>query len=486
MKIVVGNAQHIGARQEQQDSFGFSDPRNEEFMSHGGFLGVVADGMGGLSHGSEASHAAVRVFLQTYESKPPNESISDALARSLIAANQTVVALADRVGSANGTGTTLAAAVLHGDSLHWISAGDSRVYLCHGNSLTRVTSDHVYARQLNEKVARGMISREEAQRNSERAALTSFLGDLKEVDRSLRPLSLRKGDRVIICSDGFYRAVSEAEIIEAFQGDPQSACDMLVEQAVAKQRNQQDNLTVIALTTRAGSGRSRALGPVAWVVGGLLVVIAAIVVGPRARAWWENRHHAPATSPQPGATQAAPAPSEIAPANPPKEATSQVTPQGPAEATARSTKHRQVSARQHAASGGPAGPQPDRFSGITRGKTASIPSSKTAAQPSQGKAAQGQAGQAQPPTGTGPPSTSSGPPEVNGTTTNQPTPESASGTAPSTPQPPSDEGPKPTPETPPSPTPPPIDVPLGVNSDIVQWDQYRLTVGQFESEGSPR
>jgi PPM family protein phosphatase len=259
MKIVAGNAQHIGARQEQQDSFRFSDPRNEEFMSHGGFLGVVADGMGGLSHGSEASHAAVRAFLLTYESKAPSESIPDALARSLIAANQTVVALADRVGSANGTGTTLAAAVLHGDSLYWISAGDSRVYLCHGNSLTRITTDHVYARQLNEKVARGVISRAEAQQNSERAALTSFLGDLKEVDRSLRPRALRKGDGVILCSDGLYRALSEAEIIEAFQGDPQSACDTLVRQAVAKQRNQQDNLTIIAMSNGAGPVEAHAI-----------------------------------------------------------------------------------------------------------------------------------------------------------------------------------------------------------------------------------
>jgi PPM family protein phosphatase len=269
MKIAAGNAQHIGARQEQQDSFGFSDPGNEALVSHGGFLGVVADGMGGLSHGSEASHTAVRSFLQTYESKTPNESIPDALARSLSAANQAVVALADRLGSADGTGTTLAAAALHGDSLYWISAGDSRIYLCHGNSLIRVTSDHIYARKLNEEVAKGTISRAEAQGNSERAALTSFLGDLEEVDRSLRPFVLREGDRVLLCSDGFYRALTEAEITEAFRGDPQTACDTLVERAVAKQRKQQDNLTIIALANGSGSPDG----------GGVLQVAASIFTG---------------------------------------------------------------------------------------------------------------------------------------------------------------------------------------------------------------
>jgi PPM family protein phosphatase len=253
MNITVGNAQHIGARQEQQDSFGFSDPRAEAFVSHGGFLGIVADGMGGLSHGSEASHTAVQTFLQSYQSKVPSESIPDALSRSLSAANEAVVALADQLGSADGMGTTLAAAVVHHDSLYWISAGDSRIYICHGNRLVRVTSDHVYASLLNEEVAKGTLSRAEAQENSERAALTSFLGDLKEVDRSLRPFALRKGDRVLVCSDGLYRALTEAEITKAFRRDPQTACDTLVERAIAKQRKQQDNLTIIALANASGA-----------------------------------------------------------------------------------------------------------------------------------------------------------------------------------------------------------------------------------------
>lgn len=252
MKIAAGNAQHIGARQEQQDSFGFSDPENEDFVSHGGVLGVVADGMGGLSHGSEASQTAVRSFLQTYESKVPSESIPDALARSLTAANEAVITLAERLGAADGTGTTLAAAVLHGGLLYWISAGDTRIYLCHGSSLTRVTLDHVYASKLNKQVAESVISRAEAEQNSERDALTSFLGDLKEVDRNLHQFTLRKGDHVILCSDGFYRALTEAEITEAFRGNPQTACAALVERAVAKQRKQQDNLTVITLANATG------------------------------------------------------------------------------------------------------------------------------------------------------------------------------------------------------------------------------------------
>ena len=51
MAFSAGNAQHIGSRSQQQDAFGFSDPAEQEFVAHAGFLGIVADGVGGLTHG---------------------------------------------------------------------------------------------------------------------------------------------------------------------------------------------------------------------------------------------------------------------------------------------------------------------------------------------------------------------------------------------------------------------------------------------------
>jgi PPM family protein phosphatase len=249
MRFTAGNAQHIGARPDQQDAFGFSDPQDESFLAHGGFLGVVADGMGGLADGSEASHAAVRAFLCAYEAKPPNESVREALGRSLHEANRAVLAVAEKASSSDGVGTTLAAAAIVGDCLHWISAGDSRIYVLHDDHLTRVTADHVYAKELNEQVALGKISRAEAQSHSERAFLTSHLGQrsVREVDKNVRDFPLQPGDCVILCSDGLYRALSETEIAEAFQGDLQRACDTWIRRALAKQRAHQDNLTVIAL-----------------------------------------------------------------------------------------------------------------------------------------------------------------------------------------------------------------------------------------------
>lgn len=254
MKLNVGNAQHIGKRSEQQDAFGFSDPKDKAFLKHGGFLGLVADGMGGTANGRAAGRAAVRAFLEAYRAKTPDEPIVTALERSLQEANRAVLAVGRDLPSETGTGTTLAAAVIHENSVYWISAGDSRVYLFRQNSLTQITLDHTYAQELDKEAAEGRISREEALNHPQRGSLISFLGmpGKLEADRSIRPLAIEPGDCVILCSDGIYRAVSEKEICDSIGGDLNEACETLMQHALRKNRSQQDNLTVIAFS---GNGK---------------------------------------------------------------------------------------------------------------------------------------------------------------------------------------------------------------------------------------
>src|SRR5580704_14039646 len=100
MSFLPGNAQHIGARSSQQDSFGFGDPDDEAFLAHGGFVAVVCDGMGGMEHGDIASRLAVRAFLEAYQRKIPSESIPEALERSVREANDRVVDMAHDLGAA--------------------------------------------------------------------------------------------------------------------------------------------------------------------------------------------------------------------------------------------------------------------------------------------------------------------------------------------------------------------------------------------------
>ena len=132
--------------------------------------------MGGLAQGGAASHRAVGVFLESYVTKSADEDIPRALLRAVGQANAAVVAYARSIDLDQGVGTTLSAAVVHHGSLYWISVGDSRVYLFRAGELAQVTTDHVYAAELETLVANGRMSREEARSHPDREALTSHLG----------------------------------------------------------------------------------------------------------------------------------------------------------------------------------------------------------------------------------------------------------------------------------------------------------------------
>lgn len=252
MIVCPGNWQHIGARSSQQDAFGFSDKDDRAFVDHGGVLAVVADGMGGMANGGEASHLAVRVFLQAYMAKPIGETIPATLFQALEEANRAVIDFSHQAGEEN-VGTTMVAAVVHGDVLHWVSVGDSRLYLWRDEQLTQLSEDHVYANDLDREAANGSISMEEAESHPERQSLTSYLGlmPLDLIDCNPKPFTLFAGDRLVLCSDGLYAALEESNIASLFELEAQQTAEDLVALVLAKDRPGQDNLTVAILACEA-------------------------------------------------------------------------------------------------------------------------------------------------------------------------------------------------------------------------------------------
>lgn len=250
LPVIPGNAQHIGARSEQQDSFGFSHFDDAQFVRHAGVLCVVADGMGGLALGRDSSNAAVQTFLATYAEKEPDEEIARVLDRALHAANRAVNRQAAQAGVEGEAGTTLAAVVIFQGRLYRVSAGDSRIYLFRDGALHQITTDYNYGRVLDRMVEKGDISGKEAASHPSRAALTSYLGkaEVDEYDRpSDPPLELLPGDRVLLASDGLFGFLPEDAIAQLMQGDPQHAAEALVQATLSRNSPYQDNITVAIL-----------------------------------------------------------------------------------------------------------------------------------------------------------------------------------------------------------------------------------------------
>jgi protein phosphatase len=248
----IGNAQHIGKREEQQDSFGVSDAFNDVEVAQKGILAVLADGMGGLENGAESSRNVVSLMLQAFAETDIRENIPAVLQTIVQNVNHHIYTEFNHENTQSMTGSTVVAAILRENLFYWISVGDSRIYLFRNNSLTQLNREHNYGARLDGDVQLGIISSEEAQNDPNRAALTSYIGicDLSEIDRNLEPMQLQPGDRVMMCSDGLFSTLSEAEMVQALAGKPQQAAQELVDRVVQKDRKFQDNVTVIVLGYR--------------------------------------------------------------------------------------------------------------------------------------------------------------------------------------------------------------------------------------------
>lgn len=247
--IIPANAQNIGSRENQQDAFGFSFLEDKELVNRKGVMIVLADGMGGMALGQDASNLAVREIIKAYMKELVDETITEQLNAAIRRANSAVLTLASEAHLDSRVGTTVVAAVVHQSKLFWISVGDSHIYIYRDKKLLQLSKDHNYAQHLEKQVQQGVLSFEEADHHPEKMYLTSYLGidPLEEIDQNLEPLMLQSGDCILLCSDGLYGTLPEIEIEEIIGQYHENACEILVQQTLLKNKKYQDNVTVATL-----------------------------------------------------------------------------------------------------------------------------------------------------------------------------------------------------------------------------------------------
>ena len=134
--------------------------------------------------------------------------------------------------------------------LYYSSVGDSSVSLLRNGVLTQLNREHTLKIELDEKAARGEISFEEAQSDSQRNALTSYIGIDGELQRDYNSeaIGVLPGDRLLLMTDGVFGTVSNEEIAAIVSGsDIYNAGIMLENAIVQKGKPNQDNYTAIIL-----------------------------------------------------------------------------------------------------------------------------------------------------------------------------------------------------------------------------------------------
>jgi PPM family protein phosphatase len=221
--------QHQGARPYQEDSWALKT------LNDGALLAVVADGMGGHAGGSVASRLVADAMVKTVEQ-------GRSLAEGLQAANAAVQAGAAGKAELAGMGSTVVAAIVSNDEVHWISVGDSPFFVLLDGKLQRLNADHSMAPQIDALVARGVITAEEGAGHPGRHTLReAVMGQpLTLIDEGTRRLPASA--RLFLCSDGVH-SLSESDIASQSTG-PVSA---LISAVLAVHSPHQDNVTVIKL-----------------------------------------------------------------------------------------------------------------------------------------------------------------------------------------------------------------------------------------------
>lgn len=245
--IDVCNLHAIGKRTSQQDSFCISDFQKEETRREKGMLAVLADGMGGLSHGAQMSALITSSVLYDFESVEVIEdegAFLDDLLSSLL--NQVTHFTAK---NKELCGSTLLLAWIYNEHMYYRSIGDSRIYLCRDQQLVQINREHTYGQQLDEAA---LLSGDwQSAVDEQRNAVTSYLGmgqEKLQVDGNANYIKLFSEDVILLCSDGVFHTLQQEELLKAvYEGTPCDICARLQKQIDGKHKQKQDNYTAIVI-----------------------------------------------------------------------------------------------------------------------------------------------------------------------------------------------------------------------------------------------
>ncbi len=305
-KVIVGQDTHEGETgKNNEDSGGFFAFQVSEQDRTEVYLGIVADGIGGHQAGERASQLGIAVVERHFRQVSSPDLIKH-FQEAFPLANSQIVSEGQSNPKLRGMGTTMTAAAIMDGKLYVANVGDSRAYLIRNGTIQQLSVDHTWAQ---EAIEAGRLTPEEAKQHPNRNVIKRYMGiqAAMEVDfRVANPdnpnqapseanqgFPLRRGDTILLCSDGLSDMISDEKILEeTLKNAPQEAAEQLVLRA--REAGGYDNITVVimqvpgrrkkaavAAPTAAGAGAKKRSFPILGVLLILaLVVAAALAFGP--------------------------------------------------------------------------------------------------------------------------------------------------------------------------------------------------------------
>jgi serine/threonine protein phosphatase PrpC len=240
MRFSIYQVSRKGGREKNEDRMGYCYTREAGLFA-------LADGMGGHPEGEVASQLALQTLAARFqrEAKPGLDDPPRFLHEAIVAGHHQLLHYATGRGLVDTPRTTVVACVIQGHAAYWAHCGDSRLYLVRGGRMIARTRDHSYI-ELQQTMAQVVPLGEKLNRN----VLFTCLGSpTRPVVDAAGPLLLQPRDRLLLCSDGLWGALSDAVICEqlAAAAPLSDVVPELVEQALRSAGAGSDNVTAIAV-----------------------------------------------------------------------------------------------------------------------------------------------------------------------------------------------------------------------------------------------
>jgi serine/threonine protein phosphatase PrpC len=252
VKLTVSAMTDVGrARATNEDAYAVTDLASGEVLDTSGtdqhldvrergVLLALSDGMGGHQAGEVASALVLESLRAALAASDSMAAIHEQLEDAVQRANQQVMTAA-RSRDRHGMGATVTAVFVHGAEAYIAEVGDSRAYLLRNGRLRQMTRDQSLTQLL---VDQGVLSKEQARNAPGKNVILQAVGLKPDVRVAIARLELRRGDRMLLCSDGVSNGVTDDELRSIMTGsDPREACVTMI--ALCNDRGGLDNQTAI-------------------------------------------------------------------------------------------------------------------------------------------------------------------------------------------------------------------------------------------------
>ncbi len=241
MRFSVYQESHIGGRRNNQDRMGYSFTRDALLL-------LLADGMGGHILGEMAATIAMQTIASLFQRqatpyvKKPERFLED----SFFAAHREILRYRATHNLPETPRTTIVACLIQHNTAFWAHCGDSRLYWMRGGQILARTRDHSRIETL---IAQGKVDASERDTHPDRNKLFNCLGaptpPIVEVSRRA---SLQPGDIMLLCSDGLWGVLPDAELAQRLSSSTiVRAVPELVGAATDIGGKSGDNVTALAM-----------------------------------------------------------------------------------------------------------------------------------------------------------------------------------------------------------------------------------------------